>query len=433
MASIPSALVRITRELRALALEPIIDGLVIEIAGDDFYRWRVWVPVPVSDLAHCTALRGRSIPLTISFPRDYPFKPFRVEGDSHDALHCLAISAVPDILRDQWFPSFTASMFIASFSSLLSKGSLQLDGRTPAVPSGTLSIAVGILHARWTTAGEGAAWTPFPKRASLLPAIRAATLARAAILRGGPVADKPAVEAAIEALWKITCDAPVLVAAPASQISVAAAPAVPAPVTSGIPELPAVPTVPVTMPAAALDLAAAPTESARVRSEPGAEFVIKVITLTGKLLALDVRSTHTVESVKRAIQSKEGTSPDQQRLYFAGKHLEDCRTLADYSIAGGAELKLFLRLRHNCSLQAGCFLDTCGYPQLQVRTTAEAAEALAASLAPLLPRTGVREDLVGWHAPPPPPEHHPLAAGDPGPPEKDDLGHGGATQIPGPD
>ncbi|TPX43296.1 hypothetical protein SeLEV6574_g05148 [Synchytrium endobioticum] len=76
--------------------------------------------------------------------------------------------------------------------------------------------------------------------------------------------------------------------------------------------------------------------------------LIKVKTLTGKEIEIDIEPTDKVSRIKERVEEKEGIPPPQQRLIFGGKQMADDKTAQDYGIEGGTVLHLVLALRGGC-------------------------------------------------------------------------------------
>jgi ubiquitin-like protein Nedd8 len=95
------------------------------------------------------------------------------------------------------------------------------------------------------------------------------------------------------------------------------------------------------------------TDTAGTKRSKQRKMLLKVKTLTGKEIEIDIDPTDKVERIKERVEEKEGIPPSQQRLIFSGKQMSDDKTAADYKITGGSVLHLVLALRGGSSLFIG--------------------------------------------------------------------------------
>lgn len=72
---------------------------------------------------------------------------------------------------------------------------------------------------------------------------------------------------------------------------------------------------------------------------------VYIKTMTGSTIPIEIDEDDSIEILKEKIEKKEGIPPDQQRLVFSGKQLDNTKTISDYQIKEDSTLNLVLRLR----------------------------------------------------------------------------------------
>ena len=108
--------------------------------------------------------------------------------------------------------------------------------------------------------------------------------------------------------------------------------------------------------------------------KPWASMQMFVKTLTGKIVTLVVEPSYSIEGVKRLIQEKEGTPPDQQRLIFAGQLMEEGRMLFEYNVQKESTIHMVLRMRGGMCDPTSGRLDYEQLAGLKMRVTVRSLE-----------------------------------------------------------
>ncbi|KYQ48008.1 hypothetical protein ALC60_12968 [Trachymyrmex zeteki] len=78
-----------------------------------------------------------------------------------------------------------------------------------------------------------------------------------------------------------------------------------------------------------------------------------------KIMTDHIEPTDKVERIKERVEEKEGIPPQQQRLIFSGKQMNDEKTAQDYKVQGGSVLHLTAEFGESSCLDVICRRSAC--------------------------------------------------------------------------